>query len=77
MKIDLTKEEWEFLYYSAKQYVDFYKDNMKLCADPVLYRMSEKFLKKLGSEWIDEEEEIRKFYEGFAYRPRKKDDYDK
>jgi len=54
MKIDLTKDEWEFLFYGAKQYYDFYKGNLELCADPTLFRMTKGFLEKLGGEWVDD-----------------------
>ena len=55
MEIKLTKEEWKFLHYSAKQYYDFYKGDMQFCAEPNLFRMAESFLEKLGSEWVENE----------------------
>ncbi len=49
MKIDLTKEEWKYLYYQFSNNCDmltFDKNDVSVC---------DNILKKLGSEWIDDE----------------------
>lgn len=72
MKIDLTKEEWEFLKISGEEALQMY-NHMKI---PNYYEEKIKLVKsieeKLGSEWIDDEEEFRKFTMGFAYKPKEK-----
>ncbi len=65
MKIDITKEEWEFLHYQFS--------NCEMLAFDIKndFDVCENISQKLGSEWIDEAEEMRKFREGFAYKPKK------
>jgi len=49
MKIDLTKEEWEFLRYS----IHYTKNSLILYGDDI--RIEQIVSEKLGSEWVDDE----------------------
>jgi len=54
MKIDLTKEEWEFLFHQFTRIISCYGDNsFELKKEQYLY--ARKLMKKLGSEWVDDE----------------------
>ncbi len=69
MKIDLTKREWEFF----KEYCNNFLDCLGICQSSD-YLMFEILNNKLSNEWIDEEEEMRKFHMGFAYKPKEKNE---
>ncbi len=53
MKIDLTKEEWEFLKRSMKSNIEIFE---MLFTHEYQISQSYKFDEKLGSEWKDDEE---------------------
>ena len=72
MKIDLTKREWEFLHSGTLSWIQSFEGMPKDLPKPESLTFSEQLLAKLGSEWIDEDEEMRKFHEGFAYFKRSK-----
>jgi len=72
MKIDLTKDEWEFMRLSLNESLKMLKKNYKI---DIENSKTMQLLRKLGTEWIDEEEEMRKFHMGFAYKPKVKDDH--
>ncbi len=55
MKIDLTKDEWEFLKESLTDYINMNRgSNYYHSREDYFYKIYQ-LLEKLGSEWVDDE----------------------